>query len=238
MNEIKIFNYQDKEVRTVQQDNNTWWVLKDVCEVLGLLETHRVSARLDKDERTQMTVTDSLGRNQKTTVVTESGLYNVILRSDKPEAKAFKRWVTHDVLPSIRKTGSYTAPGVDLQKQRAEAMLLNAKSRAAAMWHKLGLMLPESPQHKQICASYASEVLTGQKVISLPSVEKTYTATEIGEIYGISAQKVGSIANVNGLKTDAFGITVMDKSRYSSKEMPTFRYNEKGMREIGKHIEQ
>ena len=84
-----------------------WVVLKDVCNVLGLGSAHKVADRLDEDERNQIPLTDSLGREQETTIVSESGLYNVILRSDKPEAKPFRKWVTSEVLPSIRKTGGY-----------------------------------------------------------------------------------------------------------------------------------
>lgn len=70
---------------------------------MGLTEPHRVAARLEEDERTQSTVIDSLGRNQETTIINESGLYSVILRSDKPDAMRFRKWVTSEVLPSIRK---------------------------------------------------------------------------------------------------------------------------------------
>ena len=107
MNELKIFNYKNNEVRTTIKDGEIWWVLKDVCEILGLSEPHRVASRLEKDERTQMTVTDNLGRPQSTTLVNEPGLYKVIFRSDKPEAKKFMHWVSHEVLPSIRKHGAY-----------------------------------------------------------------------------------------------------------------------------------
>ncbi len=96
----------------MERDGEPWWVLADVCRVLELKEPHRVAARLDDDERTLSTVIDRMGRRQDTIVINESGLYSVILRSDKPEAKAFKRWITHEVLPSIRKRGMY-APGVE-----------------------------------------------------------------------------------------------------------------------------
>lgn len=107
MNELKVFNYQDNDVRTVEINGEPWFVLKDVCSVLGLGSAHKVADRLDEDERNQIPLTDSLGREQETTIINESGLYNVILRSDKPEAKPFRKWVTSEVLPSIRKTGSY-----------------------------------------------------------------------------------------------------------------------------------
>ena len=109
MNQLQIFNYKGQEVRTVQKDNETWWVLKDVCEVLELSNSRIVSGRLDEDDVSLTYVTDNLGRNQQTSIINESGLYNVIMRSDKPEAKKFKRWVTHEVLPTIRKTGGYVA---------------------------------------------------------------------------------------------------------------------------------
>ena len=107
MNELQVFCYQGNEVRTVEVNGEPWFVLKDVCAVLGLSTPARVAERLDSDEVSQTHLTDSLGREQETTIINESGLYNVILRSDKPEAKPFRKWVTSEVLPSIRKTGSY-----------------------------------------------------------------------------------------------------------------------------------
>lgn len=80
---------------------------KDVCEVLGIGNVSDAIARLDDDEFDTIEVTDSIGRKQKTYVVNESGLYSLIMTSRKPEAKAFKKWVTSEVLPSIRKTGGY-----------------------------------------------------------------------------------------------------------------------------------
>ena len=107
MSSIIPFNYNSKQVRVVERDSEPWWVLKDVCEVLELSNSRMVAERLEEDEVSQTYITDSLGRQQEATIVNESGLYNVILRSDKPEAKAFKRWITHEVIPSIRKTGGY-----------------------------------------------------------------------------------------------------------------------------------
>ena len=107
MNELKIFNYKNNEVRTTIKDGEIWWVLKDVCKILGLNDAHKVALRLEKDERNQIPVTDNLGRQQNTTIINEPGLYKVILRSDKPEAKNFMNWITHEVLPSIRKHGAY-----------------------------------------------------------------------------------------------------------------------------------
>ena len=110
MSNIQIFNYNSVEVRTIQNDGEPWFVLRDVCNVLGLGTPARVAERLDPDEVSQTHITDSMGRQQETTIINESGLYNVILRSDKPEAKPFRKWVTSEVLPTIRRHGMYATP--------------------------------------------------------------------------------------------------------------------------------
>ena len=109
-NEIQIFNYNSNEVRTIPKDGEPWFVLKDVCQILCLGTPARVAERLDGDEVSLAHITDSIGRKQETTIINESGLYNVILRSDKPEAKPFRKWVTSEVLPTIRHHGAYMTP--------------------------------------------------------------------------------------------------------------------------------
>lgn len=109
-NNLQVFNYNDSAVRTVQKDGEPWFVLKDVCSVLGISHVKDTAGRLEVDEVGQTEVIDALGRNQTATIISESGLYTVILRSDKPEAKPFRKWVTSEVLPSIRKHGAYMTP--------------------------------------------------------------------------------------------------------------------------------
>ena len=118
MNELQIFNYNGNEVRTIQKDGEPWWVLKDVCNVLDLSDTNKTAERLDVDELTRIKFVTG-GQNREMLCINESGLYNVILRSDKPEAKPFRKWVTSEVLPSIRKHGAYMTP------QKIEEALLN-----------------------------------------------------------------------------------------------------------------
>lgn len=132
MAEIQVFTYQRSEVRTVEQNGEPWFVLKDVCEVLGLTTPARVAERLDSDEVSLTHLTDSMGRQQETTVISESGLYNVILRSDKPEAKPFRKWVTSEVLPSIRKTGGYIAGQDQLTPEELMAKALQVANKTLA----------------------------------------------------------------------------------------------------------
>lgn len=100
-------NYNGNEIRTIDDNGQIWWVLKDVCNVLGLSDTNRAAERLDADELTRFKLVSG-GQRREMIAVNESGLYSVILRSDKPEAKPFRRWITHEVLPEIRRTGSYS----------------------------------------------------------------------------------------------------------------------------------
>mgnify|MGYP002511873709 CR=1 FL=1 len=125
MNELQIFNYRDTPLRTVEKDGELWWALKDVCEALEIVDSKSVPRRLEPDEVDKIPLQDSRGHTQETYIVNEPGLYNVILRSNKPEAKDFKRWVTHEVLPSIRQKGTYSVPAMSpAQLIAAQAQLL------------------------------------------------------------------------------------------------------------------
>lgn len=109
MNELqKAFNYSGHEVKTIVIDNQPWFVAKDVSDVLGFRDPYTATRGLDDDEKLLHTLFVS-GQNRETTVINESGLYSLILKSNKEEAKQFKKWITHEVLPTIRKTGGYIA---------------------------------------------------------------------------------------------------------------------------------
>lgn len=110
MNEMQIFERAEfGQIRTTTIDDEPWFVAKDICNVLGLDQVTRAVDRLDADEVTIVKVThpQSPGKLIDVNAVNEPGMYSLILRSNKPEAKAFKRWITHEVLPAIRKTGAY-----------------------------------------------------------------------------------------------------------------------------------
>lgn len=106
MNELQVFeNAQFGQVRTINRNGEPWFVAKDVCLALGHSNVSMALDRLDDDERAKF----NLGRQGETNIVNEPGLYSLVLGSRKPEAKAFKRWITHEVIPSIRKNGGYIA---------------------------------------------------------------------------------------------------------------------------------
>lgn len=104
MNELKVFNFESNEVRTQLIDDEIWFIAKDVASVLGYSETNALTKRLDEEDSISARLS---GMNMKSILINESGLYESIIGSKLPNAKKFKRWVTSEVLPSIRKTGSY-----------------------------------------------------------------------------------------------------------------------------------
>ena len=114
MNELQIFNNEDfGEIRTVTIDNDPWFVASDICKALDIANTTQAMQRLDDDEKSMLNIGLSGGA---TNCVNEYGLYSLVLASRKKEAKDFKRWITHEVLPSIRKTGSYGKPLTTLEQ--------------------------------------------------------------------------------------------------------------------------
>lgn len=106
--QLQVFNSSDfGEVRTTVRDGEPWFVAVDVCKALSIINHRDALGRLDEDEK-GVALTDTLGGKQNLTIVNEPGLYTLVLGSRKPAAKAFKRWVTHEVLPALRKTGRYS----------------------------------------------------------------------------------------------------------------------------------
>lgn len=151
MNEMQTFVYSGAEVRTVQKDGAPWFVLKDVCGVLGVGNVSDVYARLDTDEKGVGQI-DTLGGRQSMNIISESGLYNVILRSDKPEAKPFRKWVTAEVLPAIRRSGGYIAGQNDLSPAElmakaikvAEQTLAERDARISSLQVQNAIMAPKA----------------------------------------------------------------------------------------------
>lgn len=106
--EIQTFNFNNATLRTLTDENGEpWFVSKDVCDILGLENSRKATAELDPDEKNTVTISDGIPGNPNKTIISEPGLYTLIMRSRKPEAHEFKRWITHEVLPTIRKHGAY-----------------------------------------------------------------------------------------------------------------------------------
>jgi prophage antirepressor-like protein len=167
MSNIVPFQFGDHEIR-IQVDNtgNPWWVAKDVCEVLEVKQPTRALKRLDDDEKGVISI-HTPGGIQDVLSVNEGGLYSLVLGSRKTEAKAFKRWVTHEVIPAIRKTGQYSIgqqAGPVLPERKAELLLI---AQAKDLLADLGQL---TARDKLMLADQARNVMqTGQRLLPAPA---------------------------------------------------------------------
>ncbi len=177
MNELQIFeNPQFGKVRSVKKDNEPWFVAADVCRALEHSNVTVTLDRLDEDERAKF----NLGRQGDTWCVNEPGLYSLVLGSRKPEAKAFKRWITHEVIPSIRRTGGYLLP-----KDYPSALRALADSEEKRM-----TLLAENEAQRQAIADFQP---IKQYVDSILSSSGTMATSQIAADYDLSANRLNKI---------------------------------------------
>lgn len=205
---VKPFDFKGTPVRTITFETGlTWWVLKDVCDALALSNPSRVASRLDDDEIAKFDLgpNSELGRgmNTEANIVNEAGLYKIILRSDKPEAKEFQRWVTHEVLPSIRKHGGYMAGQETMTpEQMALASMRWLHSKVEEQQAQLEAQKPKVLFADAVSASQTS-ILVGQlaKIIQQNGVDigqkrlfawlrdHHYLSSRYGEDYNMPLQR-------------------------------------------------
>lgn len=179
MHKVTNWTFGETEVRTIERDGEPWWVLSDVCKVLELNSPHKVADRLEEDEKGRNLI-PTLGGEQEMTIISESGLYSVILRSDKPQAKTFRKWVTGEVLPTIRKHGAYMTPDVLEQTiQNPDFMIGLVTELKAEQERRKAAELTVSVQSQQIAelqpkASYYDVVLNCKDLMSIGKIAKDF----------------------------------------------------------------
>lgn len=238
---VEIFeNSEFGKVRVLIINEEPWFVGKDVAEILGYSNTRQaIQVNVDKEDSVLVKLSDLEDglpdrlpdhmKGSKITIINESGLYSLILRSDKPESKKFKHWVTSEVLPSIRKHGYYSVRNnqPSISDKEYEVRMIEAKNRSAEILMSI-LDKTSIPEYKSVLQHYIVETITGDSdSIPLPvATRKTYSAGEIGSMLGVSGNKIGRLANEHNLKTSEYGKLFYDKSKYSNKEVETFRYYE------------
>lgn len=161
---------------------------------------------------------------QTTRIFTEDGIYEVTMLSGQPKAIEFRAWV-RSVLKALRTGKAKLVPMTEYQKMIAKTRESNVKTRQASILLKIADRYEGA--YRQVLESHATKIITGEHLLPLPEAsQRTYSATEIGEKVGITANKVGIIANRHNLKTKEYGKLFHDKSRSSNKEVETFRYFE------------
>lgn len=213
-NALQVFNFEQREVRVVMKDGEPWWVAKDVCDVLELSNPTMALEGLDEDERAKF----CLGRQGDANIITESGLYTLVMRSNKPEAKRFRKWVTSEVLPTIRKHGAYMTPA------KLEEALLNPDTLI-----RLAQTLKEEREKRAVLEAQAE--VDRPKVLFADSVTASKTSILVGDLAKLLRQngvQIGQNRLFQWLRENGYLI----KRKGDSFNMPTQTAMESGLFEV------
>ena len=197
MENLQLFNYEKHEVRTLVIDSEPWFVGKDVAEVLGYEDTKKaIKSHVEEEDRwggktDTPYIIDSLGRKQYPTFINESGLYSLILSSKLPSAKKFKRWVTSEVLPALRKTGSYSIQPT-VPKTYKEALIAQQKVLAELIVQvEKNEKLELENEEMKPKALYHDLILNCKDLVSISVIAKDY---------GMSATKLNTYLHNKGIQ--------------------------------------
>lgn len=219
--DIQIFkNEQFGQIRVVERDGEPWFVAADICGALDIANSRDALTRIDEDEK-GVALTDTLGGAQEVAVVNEPGLYSLVLGSRKSEARAFKRWITHDVIPAIRKTGMYATPAT------VEAMLANPDTM-------IQVLQAFKDEREQRLALETRVVADAPKVAFADAVETSTDSCLVGQLAKIIRQ--------NGYEIGANRLfEYLRKEGYlcragSNRNMPTQRSMEAGWFEVKESV--
>jgi prophage antirepressor-like protein len=218
-----------KEFEIYGDFENPLFLAKDVAEWIETQNVSQMLSKIDEDEKLIYKLYIS-GQNRDCWFVTENGLYEILMLSTKPIAKQFKKAIK-ELLHSLRTNKAVIVSHKTKEELENERKMLNLEAYNAL--HSLAeLYRPKNESYGQILDAYATKELSGEFLLPLPETEKTYSATDIAKMLNVSSNFIGKIANKNNLKNKEYGMYVMDKSKYSTKEVQTFRYNEKGFNRI------
>lgn len=188
VNAVTPFSFGENQVRVISIDGQPWFVAKDICDVLGLGNPTRACSGLDQDELNTLTLSKGIRGNPLTVIVSESGMYALILRSRKPQAKAFRRWVTGTVLVSIRETGRFEAAPVSAPVPTPVRQM--APQRDLKDWidcmEVMGLTA--DPLLKSLVSQRMAEQLGG---LTLPQVRQVVLTVRAQDL-GVSQSAIGN----------------------------------------------
>lgn len=191
MEQLKVFKFENQEVRTQLINGEPWFVGKDVAEILGYKNTNDALAKhIDAEDKDAIAIRDSIGRNQNTPFINESGLYSLILKSKLPNAKKFKRWVTSEVLPSIRKHGAYmTSEKIEQALTDPDTIIQLATNLKREREEKM--LLEQQIAEYEPRLSYLDTILSSTDTVSI---------TQIAADYGMSAVAMNRLLNKLGVQ--------------------------------------
>ena len=219
MNQVQVFSSnQFGEIRTIERNGEPWFVAADVCKALEIVNNRMATDRLDEDEKNTVSLTDGNRGNPNTVIINEPGLYSLVLSSRKPEAKQFKRWITHEVIPSIRRNGGYIAGQETLSDEDLLSRALMVAQRKI------------DEKTAQLAAAHAQIEAERPKVIFADAVSSSGTSILIRELAKLLTQNgysTGERRLYEKLRSD--GYLIKGGSDYN---LPTQRSMNMGLFEI------
>ncbi len=228
MNEVQLFNFENHEVRSLLINSEPWFVGKDVAEALGYSKARNaIATHIDSEDKKYAPIQGTLGGVQEMTVINESGLYSLVLSSKLPSAKKFKRWVTSEVLPALRKTGQYQVKELSGSELMARA-LIEAQNVLAAKDKQIEQMKPKvvfadavATSHTSILVGELAKILKqngidmGQKRLFAWLREKGYLIKRQGTDYNMPTQKameLGLFEIKEGSYVNGSGVNITTKT--------------------------
>lgn len=227
--DVTVFNFNQNQVRTVIKEGEPWFVAKDVCDILEITKYRDAIATLDADER-ELVLVDTLGGNQRMSVISESGLYALVFKSRKPQAQVFRKWVTSEVLPTIRKTGQYNLDHIAPSVYDTAASTFSGYARVAKLFGLEG-------NAALISANVATRKVTGidfqhdlQIELKTPDQQYLLTPTQIAERLHLSGpREANRLLVAKGLQTKESGQWVpTDKGKAFSTLLDTGKRHANG----------
>lgn len=221
MNKLQI--YKSEQFGTIRMDvdenGKPLFCASDITKALGYANSSKAIAMHCKEKGITKRYTLTNGGKQALTYIDEGNMYRLITHSKLPDAEAFETWVFDEVLPEIRRTGGYNSQQSDeFKAKRLEIMMINAKARLMKEQNKRIELMIKNPEYTP------TEDLP-------PVVPKTYTATEVATMLGVSANRIGRLSNANGLKDKVYGEWYKEPLA-NGKEVESFRYNENGVNKL------
>lgn len=229
---VKSEHFGEIEADIYSNGKEMFMTINQLAECLEYSTRRGVEMIIERNEylkSPEFSVTHSLcatdGKQYETRIFTEDGIYEVTMLSKQPKAREFRAWV-RKILKALRKGEAKSVNMTDYQRMMAETRMQNIRIRKAQLLERMAEDYDGT--YRQVLQAHATKELTGEFILPLPEIkERTYSATEIGEMLGISSNKVGILTNRHNLKTNEYGAWYNDKSKHSNKEVPTFRYYEK-----------
>lgn len=203
-NQLQVFNFEGADMRTVTINNEPWFVAKDVCDLLHLRNSRQAMARVDAADKNTVIISDGTKGNPNRTIINESGMYTLVLTSSKPEALRFKRWVTSEVLPTIRKHGAYMTDSTLEQMLANPDLLIGLASKLKEEQALRAAAMKTVAEQRDVIAVKDAELKALDEKIEDMTPKVTYydtilqshatmTVTQIAKDYGITAAKLNSI---------------------------------------------